>query len=42
MVSRKRFAEAVEKIEDQRLLDLDFLFRALELRGCGAVARAQR
>src|SRR2546423_5932270 len=27
----KRFAQAVEKIENQRLLDLDFFLRALEL-----------
>src|SRR2546423_8922421 len=28
---RKRFTESVEKIEDQRLLDLNFFLRALEL-----------
>ena len=27
----KRFAQAVQKIEDERFLDLDFLFRTLEL-----------
>ena len=30
-------AEAVEEIEDQRLLDLDLLVRPLQLRGCARV-----
>ena len=37
----KGFAEAVQEIEDERFLDLDFLLRALELADAPVVAAAQ-
>ena len=38
----KRFAQAVQKIEDERFLDLDFFFRTLELADATPLPRAQR
>jgi hypothetical protein len=35
---RKGFAQAVQKIEDQRFFDLDFFLRALELANANALA----